>query len=68
MLTAVPAPAFVALKLHAGGPRDRADLELLATHPDWKEWQRQVASAMPGLPPRIRQRWDRWQPGSGADD
>ncbi|MBM4368282.1 MAG: hypothetical protein FJ102_18865 [Deltaproteobacteria bacterium] len=67
-LTAVAPPLFVALKLYAGGPRDRADLELLATHPEWGRWRERFEAILPTLPPTIRRRWARWRPGELADD
>jgi hypothetical protein len=67
-LTAVPPPAFIVLKLYAGGPRDRADLELLATHPDWPRWRANVESRLAALPPLVRRRWERWRPGEHFDE
>lgn len=67
-LTAVAPALFVALKLYAGGPRDRADLELLATHPEWGRWRGVFEAILPTLPPIVRRRWERWRPGECPDD
>lgn len=67
-LIAVDPVAFIALKLYAGGPRDRADLELLATHPRWPEWRRALEAVLASLPPASVKRWARWRPGEPEPD
>lgn len=62
-LPVVAAPAFVALKLYAGGPRDRADLALLATHRDWERWRAEFEAVLATMPPLVQKRWHRWRPG-----
>ncbi len=65
---AVAPVAFVALKVYAGGPRDRADVELLASLPEWPSWKLDFESRLPSMPPVIQRRWARWRPGETDDD
>ncbi len=64
-LQSVSPVALIVLKLYAGGPRDRADVELIASLPDWPNWKAEVEQRLPALPSAIRRTWERWRPGEG---
>ncbi len=68
VLEAVAPVAFIALKVYAGGPRDRADVELLASLPGWPAWKADFEARLPLMPPMIQRRWARWRPGEADDD
>ncbi len=64
LLEAVSPVALVVLKVYAGGPRDRADVELIATHKDWPVWKAEIERRMAQFPRKIQKTWAKWNPGA----